>query len=202
MQAFALDRQDRAARRARNFRLRLDTVVALQALGEESFCEGRTDATEILLDQENTILRTLRDAMETDDGLKEYLDGGLQEMRTQVRFYEAHYSFLIGRLTIRKKGVSDPDALNIMRTNFNLARGVNSELNCRIDLEMGCRLLQGALEAKSNNKAVYDEAVAALERAASHDAPALRTETIDALREAYTMRNAVLIKAKDSSRSS
>ncbi len=106
LESFALTRDviTEAVARARNFRLRLDTVVAVQALGEESFCEGRTDATGTLLHLQEAILSTLRTAVDTDEELKGQLDGDLQEMRSQVRFYEAHYSFLAGRNMIKKRG--------------------------------------------------------------------------------------------------
>jgi len=201
-----------SSQKALDFKLRLDTVAALQALAEESYCERRGDATQELLKEEHKILGTLRTGVENDRQLQDALDreidpvteqpvkGALEKMRSRVRLYEAHESFLSGRLAIRNP--KDPEALITMRESFEVARGVNSELDCRIDLQLGIALLQASQTAKSNIRELYDEAVAALERAVQYNVPELRTETIAALRDAYDRRNSILSKARDSAKAS
>jgi hypothetical protein len=198
---FGLDIGVPVSRRSRHFRLRLDTVVAIQALAEESFCEGKRQAARDLLDQENTILLSLRTHLDTDAALQQSLGNELAEIRAQVRLYEAQRCFLLGRILIRSDpSFSDAGLIGNVETNFNAARGINGDLECRIDLEFGEMLLAAALAGKADVNSLYSRAVTSLELATTRDAPVLRAETIRALADAYAKRNAVLRKARESKR--
>jgi tetratricopeptide (TPR) repeat protein len=198
---FGLDDDVALPRRAFNFALRLDTVVALQALAEESFCEGRLDESQTQTDQAGSIVESLRVSLEHDAMLKQRFGDGLGELRSQVRRYGAERSFLIGRILIRKDpGFSNAGLIDEARTNFNSARGATNELNCRIDLEFGELLLNAALGGKGDILALYEEAVAAFKRSAATNIPELQPHAVEALAEAYAQRPAVELKARKSSK--
>jgi tetratricopeptide (TPR) repeat protein len=186
-------------RRSRHFRLRLDTVIVVQALAEESFIEGERRAAQDLLEAENTILVSLRTALADDPQLRTALAEDLTEIKAQLRLCEAQRSFLLGRLLIRSDpSFSDAGLIDKVDANFCAARGINPDLECRIDLEFGELLLEAALAGKGEARSLYRRAVSSLQLAATHDAPALRAVTIRALTDAYARRGALPRKAKDS----
>jgi tetratricopeptide (TPR) repeat protein len=202
---FALSDDIALPRRAFNFRLRLDTVVALQSLAEESFRESRRDEAQTLTDDAHTILLTLRSSLEHDAPLKQFVgQNEFDELKSQMRFYEAQASYMLGRIAIAQDPTfADSGLIEKVRTNFDFARGTGSELDCRIDLEFGQMLLEVALALQGKGSDVlrrYDEAIASLERAvsASKNVPDLQTHALRALAEAYAIRPSLQQKAKTS----
>ncbi len=196
---FGLDLALPVGQRLLNFRLQLETAAAVHALAEESFCEGGLDAAHHLMEQQDTILISLRTALETDPALPQSLGSELARARSQVRLYEARRCFLLGRISIRSDpSFSDAGLADKVDVTFKPARGVNSELDCRIDLELGELLFDLALAGKGDVNDLYARAVATLELATTRDAPALRAVTVKVLAEAYARRGAVLGKARKS----
>jgi hypothetical protein len=120
-------------------------------------------------------------------------------IRGQLRRCEARRWFLSGRLLIRQ----DPTYQSItlipdVESQFNKARGLDADLDCRIDLELGDLLVTAARLGRGDVTELYGRAVLALERAAGRDAPALRTDTIRALADAYARRQSLLRRTKGS----
>jgi hypothetical protein len=185
-------------RRVRHLRLRLDTVIALQAVAEEGVREGERLDARNLVDQETEILASLRTAL-SDLALQLGLGGALTEVESQVRECAARRCYVLGRILIRDDpSFNDAGLVDKVETNFAAARGAGADLDCRIDLELGEFLLAAAAAGKGDLRVRYEQAVASLERAAGRNAPALRAETVRALAEAYAWRPTILKKARAS----
>jgi len=199
---FALEIGVPVARRHRHFRIRLDTVIAVQALAEESFLEVELKTASDLLIQEGDILISLRTAIDSDSVLQQSFGEDLGTIHSQIRLHEARRCFLLGRILMRSDpSFGDVGLIEKVEDNFKAARGINQDLECRIDLEFGEMLLAAALAGKGDADSLYRRAVASLELATTRDAPALRATTIRALADAYARRNTFLRIGKKSARS-
>jgi hypothetical protein len=199
---FGLDSAPPVAARRRRALLHLDTAVAIQALAEESFCEGKLKPAQDMLEQNNDILASLRGALGSDSSLRRELGAQLTTVNARLRLLEAQRCFLLGRIALRSDpSFSGSGLLDQVEANFNAARGVDSDLECRIDLEFGELLLAAAMAKKGDVKMLYRRSLTALEAAAGRDAPALRAETMRALADAYSRSAAVARIANESSKS-
>ena len=188
--AFKADSTVPRRRRERNARLRLDTVISLQALAEEYFAGEELERAKGLLNQEADILTSLANLNLPDQT-------GAQ-MRDQVGRSSSRLALLSGRILIRVEPHT-VDLIGKVEEKFNEARGFGAEQDCQIDLELGELLLRSARLRLGTPMHLYDRAVESFERAASHNAPALRNDTIRALSVAYAMRETVMRVAKANS---
>ena len=185
--------------RTRHLRLCLDTLVTNHALAEEGFWEEMfKPAQSIVTDAVDDLLRSLRDALKDQD-LRNALGSECGKIESQLDIQEAQRNFLWGRILIHSDpGFESPALLRDVETSFSAARNNDPELNCLIDLEFGETLLAMALAGKGDVESLYDRAVASLQIATTRNAPALRNETMKALREAYARRGEVMRKANAS----
>ena len=202
VEQFSLDTAVLPDHGARHARLRLDTVFALQALAEESFLQGAHVVARELLEVEGKIALSIRAAL-TDGPLQRVLGDELTvDMTSRLRRSDAQRSFLGGRLEIP----SDPSRLDTaligkITESFSVARGVDDDLNCRIDLQLGDLLLTAAIADKGGAaEMLCDRAIASLELATTRNAPALRATTLRVLADAYARRPAIVRHARGGGR--
>src|SRR5262249_4547727 len=96
---------------------------------------------------------------------------------------------------------TDAALIETVEADLKAARSDDEDLNCRIDLQLGEFLLAAALAGRRDGAALADRALAALDRATTRNAPALRTLAIRALGDAYQRRSSVLRKAREAAKS-
>jgi hypothetical protein len=184
---FKADSSVPARRRERNARFRLDTVISLQALAEEYFAGEELQRAKSLLDKETDMLASL-------DGV-DVPDPTGAKIREQIGRSSSRLAFLSGRILIRTDQYNE-ELLNKVQEKFEDARGLSSEQDCQIDLELGHMLLKSARLGFGTPMYLYDRAIASFEEAAGRNAPALRGDTVRALSAAYAMRETIARVAK------
>jgi tetratricopeptide (TPR) repeat protein len=201
---FSIESTVPIARRRRRALLYLDTAVAIQELAEENFCEGKLKSSKDLLDQGGAIFAALHDALGLDISLCRELELAdlLNTVSNRLRLLQAQQCFLSGRIALRlDPSFNDGGLVDRVEGIFSAARGVDSDLDCRIDLEFGELLLAAALAKKGDVKMLYRRSLMMLESAAGRDVPLLRPEALRALADAYARNGAVSRIASESSKS-
>jgi hypothetical protein len=200
LEPFGLQPSIDERKRVRHLRLRLDTVLAIQMLAEESLLQGSYDDVQQWLEREAALVLSLREAL-ADPALRRALGDDHADLTEQVERCAKQAAFLRGRLLVQQDpSFTSPALVRTVIGHFTAARGADDELNCRIDLSLGDLLLTAALAGKGD-ASTYDEAVAALERATTRQAPGLRAVAVRALSEAYARRPAAMRRLREAARS-
>jgi hypothetical protein len=170
----------------RNLRLRLDAAVAYQMLAEEQLAAEETKRAKELSETAASLVAPLTDRFTGDD---------VGEVARRISQLRARRSFLAALAAIHADPtIEDRELLPKVISNLNEARGINPEMDARIDLALGQLLLSAARLGKGEAPDLYRSAIAALERAAGRDSPVVRAETIAALSAAYAARASILRK--------
>jgi tetratricopeptide (TPR) repeat protein len=199
-----LEREKKLSERKFNCKIRLDTLIALHDLAEESFCEDDLKKARKHLDKVTPLLLHLKQYLTGDEGLRKALGNDVvREMESQISLLDQKVNFLLARLSIRDdRTLSGEKLISEVQGYLNLARGGNPILRCGADLVLGELFLTLALVGKGDAEFLYKQAITCLELAATHSVPSLTTETLRALAEAYSKRPLVMKMAQRKSSSS